>query len=97
MHAVVSASMDAVVSDGSHCTDGSVPAVCAQQLRSTAARVAAVGTMFWCVFVVAFCGLLVFLQAQEIPNCTCADTQSLHHLSGVGLDSLIGRFKRCIT
>lgn len=26
---VVSASMDAVVSDGSHCTDGSMPAVCA--------------------------------------------------------------------
>lgn len=97
MHAVVSASMDAVVSDGSHCTDGSVPAVCAQQLRSAAAKVAAVGAMFWCVFVVAFCGLFVLLQAQGIPNCTCAAAQSLHNLSGVGLDALIGRLKRCIT
>lgn len=91
VHTVVSASMDAVVSVGSHCTDGSVPAVCAQQLKSTAAKLAAVGIMFWCVFVVAFCALFVFLQAQKIPHCTFAAT--LHNLSGVGLDAVIGRFK----
>lgn len=90
VHTVVSASMDAVASDGSHCTDGSVPAVCVQQLKPTAAKVAAVGIMVWCVFVVGFCGLFVFLAAQKIPNCTFAATQSLHNHSGIGLDALIG-------
>lgn len=68
VHAVVSASMDAVVSDGSHCSDGSVPAVCAQQLRSAASKVAAVGTVFWCVFVVAFCGLFGFFASAGNPK-----------------------------